>query len=345
MWLAPLAQSLDYLPLTKGELGAEFPLKRIWPASKPTPERLTTAPGSAGSTYSVTDEGWLTLAGVDGNRRPWRVDLLRPPGLGVDVYEADVDRDGVTDAVLLMYTGGNGLAPPNHIITVSFDGSGRPVPFEAEGYSVGTDHGISALVDLDRNGHAEFVFMNFDDGYWITNVYSATGGRWRKVAERLARRTFPLYTRFTNRPNKTPVAPAAGRHPWAPDLSNAEPVTAATLADWKWPDRQATVLGRSELDLSLTLLAESGRRTICTPDEWYAKVVIDEPSGRRVVRLSEDNRAIIDSILARLVKDGIRIQLFGRRYRDRCSPELIWANTSAADPAAPSKRLQPMARR
>lgn len=345
MWLALLAQSEDYLPLTPRELGGEFRLRHIWAASRGAPRQLTTAAGSAGSAYTVTDEGLLTLAGVDRNERPWHVDLFYLSPCGVEVYEGDVDRDGVTDAVLLTYTCGNGLAPKNHIVTVSFDGSGRPVPFEAEGYSSGDDRGISALVDLDRDGRADLVFMNFDDGYWITNVYSATGGRWRRVAGRLGGRTFPLYTRFTTRPNKLPVAPAASRHPWAPDLSNAEPLMAGTLLEWEWPNGQARILDRSELDLKFTVMAVDEGRVTCTPDYWYdsARVVMDEPGGRRIVRLSGKDRAVVDPLLTRFVKDHVRVQLFGRRYRDKCSSELIWATSSAVAPAAPNQRMHPTA--
>ena len=60
-------------------------------------------------------------------------------------------------------------------------GGGRPVPFEADGYFQEDGRGIYDLVDLDGDRRAELVYMNFDDGYWVTNLYEAEAGRWRRV--------------------------------------------------------------------------------------------------------------------------------------------------------------------
>ena len=49
--------------------------------------------------------------------------------------------------------------------------------------------------------------QNFNDGYWITNVYSVEAGHWRRARGLLAGRRFPLYTRFTSSPNRRAVVP------------------------------------------------------------------------------------------------------------------------------------------
>ena len=74
------------------------------------------------------------------------------------------------------------------------------------------------MADLDGDGRAELLYMNYDDGYWITNLYRLRESRWSRVEGRFAGLGFPLYTRFTIRPNHRPVRPARGRNPVAPDL-------------------------------------------------------------------------------------------------------------------------------
>jgi len=88
----------------------------------------------------------------------------------------------------------NGLAPSDHVLVVSFDAAGRPVVFEVEVYSESDGRGIDDLIDLDRNGRADLTVMNYDDGSWITNIYSAIGGRWRRASRALSNHDFPLYS-------------------------------------------------------------------------------------------------------------------------------------------------------
>ncbi|HKC85713.1 MAG TPA: hypothetical protein VKG02_07060, partial [Blastocatellia bacterium] len=79
-----------------------------------------------------------------------------------------MDSNGIRDLVVIYPTGGNGLAPTSHFFSLTFDELGRPVPFKADGYFQESNKGITDLVDLDRDGRAELIYMNFDDGYWIT---------------------------------------------------------------------------------------------------------------------------------------------------------------------------------
>ncbi len=68
------------------------------------------------------------------------------------------DRNGITDLVLVFPTGGNGWAPQNHLVTVTFESSGRPISWEADGYFEETNTGIADLVDLNRDGRADLVY-------------------------------------------------------------------------------------------------------------------------------------------------------------------------------------------
>jgi len=134
------------------------------------------------------------------------------------LYEGDLDRNGASDLILAMHTGGNGLAPSTTLIFLTVDRKGEPHIFEATGFYETHALGIVDVADLDGDRRAELVHMVFDDGYWITNIYRVREARWTRVSGVFAGSRFPLYTRFTDRPNHKPVTPTRGRRPRAADL-------------------------------------------------------------------------------------------------------------------------------
>jgi len=319
----------EYLPLSSNEVGQPFTLKALG-LIKADSSPLTSRAGPTGSTFRIqrtADFAALTLEGKDKGGKPWTIDTLELWGCegGTRVYEADLDADTVQDAVLLTPTCGNGLAPRTHMIAITFDASGRPVPFEAEGYFEDTRPGIDSLVDMNHDGKADLIFMNFNDGYWITNVYSVKNGRWARMQGNLHGRAFPLYTRFTNQPNHRAVIPPSSRHPWASDLSNATPVLAGVIIERKWPDENLPS-DPSDRSLQLTILS-GAQKVICTPDYWFdtAKLVQDQAERRTIQRLSIDERSTADAMLQELIARKVPVRLYGRRMSDRCSPELVWA--------------------
>jgi hypothetical protein len=97
---------------------------------------------------------------------------------------------------------------------------GRPVPSEMDGYFEIDASGFKDLIDLGGDGRAELVRQSYDDGYWITSLYEARDAHWHLIAGEHASRSFPIYTRFTNRANRVPTTPGPGRHPTEDDLSN-----------------------------------------------------------------------------------------------------------------------------
>jgi hypothetical protein len=318
-----------YLPLTTNELGPPFPLKKLTRLKASSPDMPTSA-GPSGSTYRLRpgkETGLLTLQGQDKLHRPWLVELFQvwECGGGAEAYEADLDKDGIVDAVLLMPTCGNGLAPSVHMITVTFDSEGRPIPFEAEGYFELKPGGVDSLVDLNHDGKADLIFMNFNDGYWITNIYTVKDGRWNRIQGRFATRSFPLFTRFTNRPNSKAVTQPSGRMPWAPDLSTVNPVVTGSLVEWKWTP--TGVVASNYLNLQLTVSDNAGKRTVCTTNYWYdsARLIFDNADGRQVVHFTQDEPTRVDSLLAEAVSQKLQMRLYGNRDWDHCSPELIWA--------------------
>ncbi|HYK19176.1 MAG TPA: hypothetical protein VEV42_00460, partial [Pyrinomonadaceae bacterium] len=138
----PQYENQAYLPLSRREISRKFPVKYAGTLGehrpgyfenlddKPLPAKL--AIGPSGATVTTTTEDNFVIAGKDKRNHDWTIQL----GLSYACrfYEADLDRNGTRDAVVVSPTGGNGLAPTNHLLAITFDESGRPVTFEADGY-------------------------------------------------------------------------------------------------------------------------------------------------------------------------------------------------------------------
>jgi len=184
--------------------------------------------------------------------------------------------------------------------------------------------GIDFLVDFNRDGKADLVFMNFDDGYWITNIYVLNDARWKRVTGPFGPRLFPLYTRFTNVPNTKPVTPPPNRHPTAPDLSNATPAASGMLTEWRWVSSDGAP--SPYFNLQLSLLSPTRNLVACTTNYWYdsARLVLNDAAGRTVRRLSHDEIAFIDPILRDAVLKKQTVRVYGARSPDHCSPELVF---------------------
>ncbi len=310
----------DYLPLSKAELGKPFHLKFIGEFDSEHPIR-TARIGPSGAQLRFTDQRSVMITGRDSAGKQWSVESWVGMLNSGSLYVGDLDANGIADAVLIVSTGGNGLAPSSHIKTIMFDSSGRPVFFEADGYFRAEPDGIAELVDMDGDTRAELVHMNFDDGYWITNVYKAINARWQKIAGRLGRRDFPLFTRFTYRPNHTAVSPKRGRHPFGPDLSDNAPRLTGRLVSYEWANVEQSG------NILLNLKRANGKTVDCRPDSWYSSfaVAIDGKQGRRIASLGSSDDSV-RSLLNEIVAKRYDVSLFGQRISNSCSPELLWAS-------------------
>ena len=324
-----VAQNQDYLPLTKSETSRRFPVKLIGETGggrpgyfgrgtdgTPAPARMSIGP--SGASFEMDEEGRAVIEGKDRGGAQWRVRLGNLSGYGSHLYTADLDRDGARDLVIVSPTGGNGLAPTTDLFALTFDERGRPIPFEAEGYFEYSEQGIFDLLDLDRDGRAELLYMKFGEGYWVTTLYEVSGGHWRRVEGTHGRRTYPLYTRFTNRPNRRPVALKPGLRPYVPDLSNVAPNVRGTLASYEWAD-----VSQSE-DIKLVVNTGAAQVT-CSPVAWYGSfgVVTDSAEGREVVTIYGNEEAT-KSLLEAAVRAKSEVTLYGRRSAEGCSPEWLW---------------------
>jgi len=324
------AQNQDYLPLSKAETNQRFPVKLVGHTgggdrpgyfalgSESPAASASMKVGPSGASFEMDEEGKAVISGKDGGGTAWRVRLGSLSGYGARLYTADLDRDSVQDLVIVSPTGGNGLAPSSHLTALTFDEKGRPVLFEADGYFEEDARGIFDLLDLDRDGRAELLYMNYDDGYWVTTLYEVSGGHWRRVEGAHGRRTYPLYTRFTNRPNRLATTPRTGRKPFTPDLSNAAPVLRGTLAAYEWAD-----VSQSE-DIKLFVNADGGR-VACSPVAWFGSFgfVAESTEGREVVTVYGNEEAA-KALLDEAVKSKAEVTLYGRRSAEGCSPEWLW---------------------
>lgn len=323
-------ENQNYLPLTRSELKKRFPVTYVGTlghgrpgyfedntSDKPLASSLDVGP--SGAAIRMTDESDLEITGKDKLQREWVIQL-GSNAYGCRFYEADLDKNATRDAVVVFPTGGNGLAPANHLLAITFDEEGRPVTFEADGYFLETDGQIFDLVDLDQNGRAELIYMNFDSGYWITNIYEVNNARWQRKSGRHANRSYPLYTRFTFRENHKPTAPKQGRRPFAPDLSNATPQLAGRLVSYQWAR-----IAYSE-DISLVIKDTRDRSVTSKPVSWYGSfaIVVDSEEGRKILTLSASEDAV-KSLLDTIVSNNYEILLFGKRRPDESSPEILWA--------------------
>jgi hypothetical protein len=326
LWLALDASAyvMRYLPLTEEELTHRFPQHVIRKHLLPYigDEQESVSIGS--TTIRFLQPSRIQFDGTDRAGKHWTVTASAE--MGGALYSADLDHNGTADLIYASDTGGNGWAPSMHVLILLFDQGGRPVPSEMDGYFEIDARGLKDLLDLDGDGRAELIRQAYDDGYWITSAYEAVDAHWHRIIGRHASRTFPLYTRFTNRANREPTTPAPGRHPTEDDLSNDTVRYSSELAAVRWADIQMS--SNPEIDLS--------DGTVCSPVAWYSTmvVVMDTAEGRQAATLgaSEEAHKLLDAIMTL----GLPVELKGkRRYavtgdRERkptpCVPETVWAS-------------------
>lgn len=317
----------DYLPFDASRL-RRFPLKRhpldgfrgeqafVVSGVRMREETLEREPGEGDAEPAYR----LVFSGRDAAGREWEA---RTSGRSFyqAVYEGDLDRNGVRDLVVAVGTGGNGLAPPTHLIFLTFDRRGRPRIFEATGYFDPRDSDIYDLTDLDGDGRAELLHMVYDDGYWITNLYRPREGLWGRVEGRFAGLDFPAYTRFTQRPNHRPVRPAPGRRPSAPDLVKENSDAEREAAGLPPQDAPQEPEEEDEAVVGARFLSELQRAVAAGERERVARMVLYplrvRVNRRRVVlRNPRQFLARYDTLFNRRVREVLAAQKFEGIFRN-----------------------------
>lgn len=321
-------QMNDYIPLSKADLGKPFALQYlgVYDHKNSVSKFPIGASGAEVSAQEEEENSAFVLSGLDKTGKGWTVNFGSKAGFGGNLFTADLDKNGLRDLLMIFPTAGNGLAPSSHVLTLLFDAQGRPVPFEAEGYYDTEKKILPELVDMNGNGRAELVFMNFDDGYWITNVYEADNGRWQRIKGPFGKRSFPLYTRFTQRPNHKAVTPAKGRKPFAPDLSNRMPVARGRMVAFKWAKEGTDAATATPDGMFFVVVDDRGMQISWVTDDWHGSsvLIIDQQQGRSVFSLWS-NADAVKKLVGEIIEQKFSVALYGRRSADKFSPEIIWA--------------------
>jgi len=314
-------ENLNYLPLSNSERRM-FPMSYIGLIDTDSVVKKIST-GTLEADIDITENRNVIFRGRDKIGKAWSVHIGTPTCRGLSIYVADLDKNGLQDIVLYTGTCGNGLAPPAHIMTIMFDSQKRPVFFEADGYSDYDEKGISDIIASDKSGKAELLYMNFDDGYWITNLYEAEDARWQRIRGKHGKRTYPLFTSFTHRPNKKPVTPKQGRHPFAPDFSNKSYALQARIIS-------CSLENRSDYE-AIPLMMETleGDRFACQLAGRHidSAVVADNKEGRRIVSLSANEQAV-KSLLDEIIAHKYSVNLYGQGRFGYCSPTIVWVSAN-----------------
>jgi hypothetical protein len=150
--------------------------------------------------FTLTQGEHFQLAGRDKLGRAWSVQL---PDAGIGAYRG-VGAEQNT-YYFHGYTGGAGFAPPTWILALSFDDSGRPVPF----YFF-TQGSMEDLFNLDGKGPQllqQDYWGNFweDPGYYVTTLYEKRGAYWQRADGRHGTHTFPTFEKWSVRWEKKPA--------------------------------------------------------------------------------------------------------------------------------------------
>lgn len=137
-----------YLPLTEQELSLRFPQHVVRKQFLPlmgSPEVVKI--GSTTVRFLEPDTNTIQFSGKDSAGKPWTV--AANGWMGGALYTADLDHNGTTDIIFASFTGGNGWAPPMHVLTLLFQADGRPRVSEMDGYFE-TDARAERLIGSER---------------------------------------------------------------------------------------------------------------------------------------------------------------------------------------------------
>lgn len=308
----------DYLPLSKAEIHKRISMQHL---ASLDPSKLV--PSLKVGTHTVkfsmpSAEADLIISGETTQQGSWSVHLESVYALlATNVYQADLDENGQQDLILLKPTAGNGLAPSQHLLVLSFDQQGQVTPWQVEGYFANDKKGIVDFLDLNGNGRAELVFMSYGEGYWQTVLYEVNQGRWQKIQGKFAGKNYPLLTRFTFKPNHKIANP---NHKALEPVSLATDKTVLTghLKSYAWAN-----VDQSE-DLSL-LLQTAQNLVKCQPVSWYGlfMLVLDKPKERQIISLSASSQ-VMQAALQVATEKPYPSSLYGQRSMEACSPEQLW---------------------
>jgi hypothetical protein len=311
-----------YLPLSQQELGLAFPLHKV---VKPETDDSTNVPsvpagqGVATITWEDMPESDpldilrvqpLSLQGKDLAGKQWEVILAGVTGcFPARIYHADLDKNGMEDVIIVRGTCGNGLAEPIWLDLITFERNGRPLMLSFTGFFEDQDQHFNGLRDLNHDGKADLIEMDVHDGYWSTNIYQINDGRWQRVTGKFMTRRYPLYTRYTDRPNNKPVTPRKAVALSVRDFSNSKP--SITGDGWSITTENAGNPKQAK-----------ARWLRCYTDE--AIIITLESKEGRTIYTSYANATTLRDLQDTATTEQSKVQLFGLVNARKCGPKSVW---------------------
>lgn len=305
----------SHLPLSSAETQKRIPMRHL---ATLDPSKLISSlkVGARTVQLSTNSEEDLVLSG-QADQGTWSVKLNNIYAmLPSELYQADLDGNGQQDLILLRPTAGNGLAPSQHLLVLSFDQQGQVTPWQVEGYFSTDKRGIVDFVDLNGNGRAELVYMSYGNGYWQTDLYEAHLGKWQQIQGKFAGQSYPLLTRFTHKPNHKIASKVKAVNPI--DLSTTQALFEGYLQSYQWAN-----VNQSE---DISLLLKMAKSTVnCQPVSWYSlfMLVVDEPKQREIISLAVSPKTV-QTALREVIDQHYPLSVYGQRATE-CSPEQVWA--------------------
>lgn len=311
-----------YLPLSQQELGLAFPLHKV---VKPETDDSTNVP-SVPAGQGVATIKWenrsdtdpldtfhaqpLSLQGKDFAGKPWEIILAGVEGcFPARIYHADLDKNGMEDVIIVRGTCGNGLAEPTWLDLITFERNGRPLLLSFTGFFYDRDQHFNGLRDLNHDGKADLIEMDVHDGYWSTNIYQINDGRWQRVNGKFMTRRYPLYTRYTDRPNNKSVTPRKAIARSVRDFSNSKP---SIIGDgWSITTEHASNPKQAK-----------ARWLRCYTDE--AIIITLESKEGRTIYTSYANATTLRDLQDTATTEQSKVQLFGLVNARKCGPKSVW---------------------
>lgn len=297
----------DYMPLSSSELSMRVRQHLI------SDDLAIGATALADQcTLKMMPGGTLRITGTDCKGKSWVVWSECENGFA-SVWSADLDKNKTKDLIVVSRTraAGIGWEPSAHLLIVAFDDQRRPVPWQCKGFFEVDSRGVKDILDLDGDGYAEVLQQTSTEGFWITSLYEASGARFKRRAIH-ADRAFPLYNKFTFKPNRLP-SKSGGRRPPESNLANDTDGENVSISL-----RAISNAGRSSNSSVLSL--SNGDQWMPAPESHMA-VVLDEPCGRRVALVpAVESRLLLEEIYRRQIP-----VMVAKKWARRDLAPMLWA--------------------
>ncbi len=181
-----------YLPLSNSLLGKVFPQTCIVPELLDTDGLIV-----AGVNFR--------LSGTDKMGRNWNLELS-PSAAGGSIWKADLDFNGQPDFIVLLNTGGCGIAPTSRLIFLMFDKNLTPSVSSITGYFSAQGNGIEDLRQLSGQKNATLIEQILayntasNKNFWRTTIWQSKSTKWISLRQ-FENVSLPTYTLYTEKPN------------------------------------------------------------------------------------------------------------------------------------------------